>query len=145
MTHHSSYRYGAALSEPPSTGRSSEVRVSYFDPVTGEPRATKPKPLDKKAEPKKSAYEKYVQRRAAEDEAAEIMRNMRNRKARKPRTDAVRQGGRKRPVLVDGVRFESVTDAAAEIGTSDQYLGKVLLNGKSKIKGRSVSFAEVVK
>lgn len=145
MTHMSSYRYGAALLDQSSNGRSSEVRVSYFDPVTGEPCETKPKPLIKKAEPKKSAHERYAQRKADEAEAAEIMRNMRNRKARKPRTDAVRQGGRKRPVLVDGVRFESVTDAAAEIGTSDQYLGKVLLNGKSKIKGRSVSFAEVVK
>lgn len=141
MTHHSSYRYGPALSEPPSTGRSSEVRVSYFDPVTGEPRATKPKPLDKKAEPKKSAYEKYVQRRAAEDEAAEIMRNMEKRKAK----TAKERAKRKRPVLVDGKLYESVTAAAKAVGTTPQHLGTTLNSGKRTLKGKSIAFAEVVK
>ena len=143
MTHHSSYRYGPALSEPPSTGRSSEVRVSYFDPVTGEPCATKPKPLDKKAEPKKSAYEKYAQRRAAEDEAAEIVRNMKERHANEARE---RHRARyRRPVLVEGKLYESVTAAAKAVGTTPQHLGTTLNSGKRALKGKSIAFAEVVK
>lgn len=146
MTHTSSYRYGSFLSiaEPHSAGRSSEVRVSYFDPVTGKPCATKPKPLDKKAKPKQTAHERFAQRKQAEDEAAEIMRNMKKRRASRPKKPSESNGGRKRPVLVDGKPYESVIAAAKAIGTSEQYLGKVLLNGKSKIKGREVRFAEVV-
>lgn len=39
MTHLSSFRYNpSVLDRPEGGGRSSEVRVRYFDPATGEPR-----------------------------------------------------------------------------------------------------------
>lgn len=145
MTHFSKFKYGSAMSDSQSVGRSSEVRVSYFDPVTGEPCATKPKPLDKQAQPKQSAYERFAQRKQAEDEAAEIMHAMKKRGASRPKKPRENNGGKKRPVLVDGKPYESVIAAAKAIGTSEQYLGKVLLGGKSKIKGREVRFAEVVR
>lgn len=143
MTHHSSYRYGPALLDQPSKGKSSEVRVGYFDPVTGEPRDTKPEPLPKKAVSRSSAYERFAQRKAAEDEAAEIMRNMKERHANEARE---RHRARyRRPVLVDGKLYESVTAAAKAVGTTPQHLGKTLNSGKRALKGKSIAFAEVVK
>ena len=45
MTHHSSLRYGGgrAFCDNGSCARSGPVRVSYFDPATGEPLADGPK------------------------------------------------------------------------------------------------------
>lgn len=44
MTHHSSVRYGSyTFADYGSCARSGPVRVSYFDPATGEPLDEKPK------------------------------------------------------------------------------------------------------
>lgn len=45
MTHHSSLRYGGgrAFCDNGSCARSGPVRVSYFDPATGEPLSERPK------------------------------------------------------------------------------------------------------
>lgn len=142
MTHTSSYRYGAPMLEPAAEcRRSSDVRVRYFDPMTGEPCATKPKPLRKQKQQELTAEEKYRQRKEAEREAAEIMENMRNRR----RKSSWSTWGRKRAVLVDGVLFESVTKAAEEVGTSATYLGKAISAGQEYVKGHRVAFAEVVR
>lgn len=45
MTHHSSLRYGSyTFADHGSCSASGPVRVSYFDPVTGEPTAHKAEP-----------------------------------------------------------------------------------------------------
>lgn len=143
MTHTSSYRYGAPMLEPAAEcRRSSDVRVRYFDPVTGEPCEGKPKPLRKQRQ-ELTAEQKRLQREEAEAEAAEIMENMRKRKRGKNSFGS--RGKRNREVLVDGVLFESVALAAVEIGTSPQHLGKAISAGKEYVKGRRVAFAEVVR
>ena len=48
----------------------------------------------------------------------------------------------KRPVLVDGVRFDTVTAAAKEVGCTSQALGLALRKGSKVCKGRRIQFAE---
>lgn len=146
MTHLSSFRYNpSVLDRPEEGGRSSEVRVRYFDPATGEPRGEKPEPLARRAEKEPGPHERDERRRAAEAEAAEIAEAMRRRRRAAggggSRTGGA-VGGRKRPVLVDGALFESVAAAAAEVGTTPQNLGRALLDGRGSVKGRAVRFAE---
>ena len=43
MTHTSSFRYGPAHHDAHSDAKSGEVRVSYFDPATGERRKPEPR------------------------------------------------------------------------------------------------------
>ena len=143
MTHLSSFRYGEKLKETPTVSRGyGEVRISYFDPRTGEPCKEKPKPLEAQREKGQTAIEHFEQRKKDEAEAAEIMRNMSERNARERKN--VRGYSRAgRPVLVDGVLFKSVTAAAKEIGVHNSYLSKQLLAGAKLCHGRMVEFAEV--
>ena len=57
MTHHSSLRYGGgrAFCDHGSCARSGPVRVSYFDPATGEPTAHKVAPRRRKGNRKQFA------------------------------------------------------------------------------------------
>lgn len=57
MTHHSSLRYGGgrAFCDHGSCAASGPVRVSYFDPATGEPTAHKAAPRKRKANRKQFA------------------------------------------------------------------------------------------
>ena len=145
MTHTSVYRekYNTLLDSGKSYAKSSPIRISYFDPRTGEPCDTKPQPLTKAEKSKKSNIERYNERMRAEAEAAEIMRNMekrKNAKRSKPLQDNAKK--RKRLVLVDGALFGSIKAAAKEVGTTPEWLHHVLKNGVPKCKGREIRFAE---
>ena len=48
---------------------------------------------------------------------------------------------KKRPVLVDGVLFESVSAASKEVGCTSQALGIALRKGSPICNGRRVEFA----
>lgn len=143
MTHKSSFRYAQLVPEARSGACSSEVRVSYFDPLTGEPCDERPVPRrTQRAEMTRAQRE--AARRAAIAEGEAIMEGMQRRRAAQPRrlAGAPAHGGRKRAVLVDGAEYESVTAAAKAIGTSEQHLGKRLRAGAGKVKGHTVAFAE---
>ena len=137
MTHTSQVKYGRVPHELHSGAKSGEVRTRYFDPVTGEPCDTKPKPRAKKQQP--TVYERDAKLAQERKEATEIMQKMAERK--KPKAPKGTKEN-KRAVLVDGVLFESVTVAAQEIGTTPQWLGHVLKSGVGTCKGRTIQFAE---
>lgn len=143
MTHESMYRYGYLSEDYGSCSKSGKVRISYFDPRTGEPCEEKPEPLSKAEKAKKSNIERYNERMEAQSEAAEIMRNMEERKRQK-RNKTLRENAnrQKRQVLVDGVLFDSVKAAAEDVGTSPEWLCHVLKSGAPKCKGRRIEFAE---
>lgn len=137
--------------ENPPESLNGPVRVSYFDLATGEPCDGKPEPL--RREMKRTSVEErnaaQRERERGEREAREISDAMRRRTGLKP--DGTRRQGKravgrdgawKRPVVVDGRLFPSVTAAAEEVGTTPQHLGTRLRRGPCKVKGRAVAFAE---
>ena len=140
--HVSNYRFGpgtpAERHDWPAEPR--PVRVRYFDPRTGEPCDTKPEPL-KSDRTGIDVFERDAKRIKDEEEAAAIMRNMKERKKAIQRERA-KANGRKKAVLVDGKRFESMIAAAKEIGTTQAYICTVLKSGGGTIKGRSVQLAK---
>lgn len=117
MTHFSDYKVTSShrgrydekepYSPPP-------VVTSYFDPKTGEPRASRveqpPKPKKKQAKTLRQQW------REASD------RN-------------------KKPVLVDGELQESVTEAARLIGATCSTLSRILRNGGREYRGHTVAYA----
>lgn len=127
------------------------VRVSYFDPRTGEPLDHKPEPL-RREQRRETAEERNVaiaERERDEREARAISEAMRKRAGLKPdgarwpsRRAGGRNGGSLRPVVVDGMLFPSVAAAAEEVGLSAQHLGTRLRGGPCTVKGRRAAFAE---
>ena len=127
------------------------VRVSYFDPRTGEPLDHRPEPL-RREQRRETAEERnaaIAERERDEKKAREISETMRKRAGLKPdgarwpsRRAGGRNGGRPRPVVVDGMLFPSVTAAAEEVGLSAQHLGRRLRGGPCTVNGRRVAFAE---
>lgn len=127
------------------------VRVSYFDPRTGEPCDSKPEPLrrEKGRETVEERNAAIAKREREEKEAREISDAMRRRAGMKPdgarrpsRSAGGRNGGRPRPVVVDGRLFPSVAAAAEEVGLTAQHLGSRLRGGPCTVKGRRAAFAE---
>lgn len=127
------------------------VRVSYFDPRTGEPLDHRPEPLrrEKWRETVEERNAAIAKRERDEKEAREISEAMRKRAGLKP--DGARwpsrragglNGGRPRPVVVDGRPFPSVAAAAEEVGLTAQHLGRRLRGGPCTVNGRRVAFAE---
>ena len=94
---------------------SGPVRVSYFDPRTGEPCATKPEPLHGDQEKRGREREGY---RAS-----------------------LARGWKKRAVMVGGVEYESIAAAAPAVGVSKTKLAKSLRDGAAEVNGRSVRYA----
>lgn len=137
MTHSSTFRYGYLPHEVNCGAKSGEVRVSYFDPETGEPCETKPKPRPGK--PKTKNEERDIAIENARKRAEDIAKKAERRKPEEPANQAARY---RRAVLVDGVRFESVAAAADEVGTTPEWLGFSLRNSRETCKGRKVKFAE---
>lgn len=117
---------------------SSEVRVRYFDPRTGEPSPTKCEPLARARA--KTRAEKEAEHDAAVSEALRIMERMdeRNNVERAPK----RPGRAPRAVYVDGERFASAGDAAAAVGRcgSSIYAGLRRNCGKCVINGHEVEY-----
>lgn len=121
------------------------VRVSYFDPRTGEPCATKPKPLRRGAAPDReiARKDKEAKRIMDEREGQEIAENMRKRrsKERKSRAD----GGKGRPgrrTMVDGAVYPSVREAAESIGAAMSTVAEKCRNGGGKVKGHDVRYVD---
>lgn len=92
----------------------SPVRVSYFDPRTGEPCDAKPVPLHD------------GKRRGAGLDAVLSMSRPHNA----------------RPTVVDGVRYASVNAAAKAVGCSAVTLRKYLRGGAASCRGHAVAYAE---
>ena len=128
------------------------VRVRYFDPLTGEPCDSKPEPRRRERKTL-DVRSREAEIRSARQEAREIEDNMRKRAYREKyhrRQQELREGrghtggrngGVKRPVLVDGVLYESVTAAAEACGASDGWLAQRLKGGCGTCKGHAVAFA----
>lgn len=94
----------------------SPVRLSYFDPRTGEPCETKPEPL----------HGGGAAKRGIGLDAVFCMSRAANAK----------------PALVDGVRYASVTAAAKAVGCTPQTLRKYLRSGAASCRGHAVAYAE---
>lgn len=127
------------------------VRVSYFDPRTGEPCDSRPEPIrrEKGRATVEERNAEIAKRERDEKEAREISEAMRKRAGLKPdgaRLPSMRAGGRNggrpRPVVVDGRLFPSVAAAAEEVGLTAQHLGRRLRGGPCTVNGRRVAFAE---
>ena len=127
------------------------VRVSFFDPRTGEPCESRPEPLrrEKGRETVEERNAAIAKREREEKEAREISDAMRRRAGLKPdgarrpsRRAGGRNGGRPRPVVVDGMLFPSVSAAAEEVGLTAQHLCSRLRGGPCTVKGRRAAFAE---
>lgn len=132
--------YGRVVRDRGSGACSGPVRVSYFDPRTGEPCETKPEPLRAPKPCAESAAERDARHRAAVAEAMGISERMRAR-----RKGGGSKGGRRgfrRAVLVDGLRYESVMLAAEAVGCRGPYLCTVLRSGGTTVKGHAVAYAE---
>ena len=142
MTHTSRFRYGVAVLDPPSVEKSSELRVSYFDPATGEPCEEKPKPLKRRHAEAMTAQQAVEKRQREEAEAAQIMADMqaRNKRRKPPCGKLPHKNGRS--VMVDGVVYPSINAAGREMGVDGYYLGKRLREGKQKVSGHDVRFVE---
>lgn len=96
---------------------SGPVRVSYFDPRTGEPCDEKPEPLHTQAD-----------REEAKRKACGCV--------------VVRANRRGKPVLVDGVRYETIAAAARSIGVDKTSLGAAIRSGAVEYGGRAVRYAD---
>lgn len=112
MTHHSSVRYGSCtFADHGSCSASGPVRVSYFDPETGEPLSEKPKRKRGKRRNKPLSFKPG---------------------SVPPRAVAV---------TVDGTAYESIAEAARREGISLNTLRMARKMGWSKVGKREVSFA----
>lgn len=141
--HTSSLRYGPILGAGNDRALpSSEVRVRYFDPRTGEPCERKPRPLGRdRAAERIAARDAWAERdrayRSAVDEAARVQAEAAARRS------SQRRGGRRpRPVVVDGVAHPSVNAAARAIGCAPSHLSRKLNEGAVEHMGHSVRYEE---
>ena len=136
--------------KPPSMIR--PVRVSYFDPRTGEPCAEKPKPLTRKratapVDMERLRKDKEAERIEAEREGFEIADGMRRRKNRErrrnPNRKPLRNPGRSgRVTLVDGVEFKTAKLAADSIGAALSTVCNRCRDGGGMVKGHEVRYKE---
>lgn len=94
---------------------SGPVRVSYFDPRTGEPCDVKPEPL----------HGGGAAKRGIGLDAVLSMSRPHNA----------------RPTVVDGVRYASVSAAAKAVGCSAVTLRKYLGSGAASCRGHAVAYA----
>ena len=99
-----------------SGATSGPVRVSYFDPRTGEPCDAKPEPLHGDQERRGREREGY--------------------------RESLERGRKKRAVVVDGVEYESIAAAARAIGVDKTSLGAAMRSGAIEYGGRAVRYAE---
>ena len=133
----------ASTEKPTSMVR--PVRVSYFDPRTGEPCATKPKPLRRGAAPdhERSRKEREAKRIRDEEEGFEIAECMRKRRNRESRSGM--SGGKGRPgrrTMADGVVYPSVREAAEGIGAAMSTVANKCREGGGKVKGHDVRYVD---
>lgn len=112
MTHHSSLRYGGgrAFCDNGSCARSGPVRVSYFDPATGESLAERPKGRRDKRRDKPLSFEPGSVPPCAV------------------------------AVTVDGKAYESIAEAARRERVSPHTLRMARKMGWTRVGKRYVSF-----
>lgn len=96
--------------------QSGPVKVSYFDPRTGKPCAKKPRPLGK-----------FCQIPVRRMSCGTLI---------------VAPNRRGRPVLVDGLRYESIAAAARANGIDKNQLGLMMNKGVREIDGRIFEFVK---
>lgn len=94
-------------------GMNGDVRVRYFDPATGAPRAS-----------------------PASKESAALPK-------REPGRGVPAKGRRGKPVVVDGTEYPSIRMAAEAVGVTDATLGCALHAGRTSCNGHEVSWAAV--
>lgn len=99
-----------------SGAASGPVRVSYFDPRTGEPCDERPEPLSRRVQAVRS-------REIAGYEAS------------------LERGRKKRPCTVDGVRYESIAAASRATRLDRCGLGAALKEGRAEYRGHEVAYA----
>lgn len=112
MTHHSSLRYGGgrAFCDNGSCAKSGPVRVSYFDPATGEPLSERPKGRRGKRREKPLSFEPGSVPPCAV------------------------------AVTVDGKAYESIAEAARREHVSPHTLRMARKMGRTRVGKRYVSF-----
>lgn len=108
--------YGRVVRDRGSGATSGPVRVSYFDPRTGEPCDAKPEPLRGGGAAKRGI---------GLDEVLSMSR-----------------AANAKPTVVDGVRYASVSAAAKAVGCSAVTLRKYLRGGAASCRGHAVAYAE---
>lgn len=108
--------YGRVVRDRGSGATSGPVRVSYFDPRTGEPCDAKPEPLRGR---------RTAKRGIGLDKVLSMSR-----------------GANAKPTVVDGVRYASVSAAAKAVGCTAQTLRKYLKSGAASCRGHAVAYAE---
>lgn len=107
---------GTLVMDASSGATSGPVRVSYFDPRTGEPCDAKPEPLHGDQE-----------------------RRIREREGYRA---SLARGWKRRAVLVDGVEYESISAAAGAVKADKTTLGSALRSWATEFRGHAVGFAE---
>lgn len=144
MMHTSKVKFGArAASEFTSGACSGPVKVSYFDPETGKPCASKPKPLGRReqrgGEQKKSGGTRETH---SERSTATARPRRRARGSRyKPKRNELGGRANAKPVYVDGKLYLSVREAAEAVGGNTANLATALRKGAAKYKGHEVRSA----
>lgn len=107
-----------------SGARSSEVRVSYFDPETGEHLSEKSPKTRNSAKTRKKAYTP--------------------KKAQKPK-ELAKRGRPGSQIRVDGRIYPSITEAAKFIGCAPASIGEAFRNGRKVVKGHTVERVVIAK
>lgn len=140
MTHTSKVRYGArpAAGEVPSGACSGPVKVSYFDPATGKPCASKPKPLGKREQRGGEQERRGGTRETRSERIPATARPRRKASRYEPKVNEL--GGRRnaKPVYVDGKLYLSVREAAEAVGGNVANLAAALREGRDRYKGHDV-------
>lgn len=165
--HQSNYRLNAIIPDEPSGARSSDVKITYFDPKTGDMLAKPPKYVKANARwttpmrrhsKKQSALNyavvvdgrKYpsigVAERALGMKPGRLSYALRNGKTTyKGHTiayDGTDKHLRSRVVIVDGKEYPSITAAAKDNDISSGWLSIALLNGNDTCKGHQIAYKE---
>lgn len=107
---------GRILQDACSGAVSGPVRVSYFDPRTGEPCDEKPEPLHGDQERRSREREGY--------------------------RESLSRGWKRRAVVVDGGVYESINAAARAMRADKTSLGAALRSGATEFRGHSVRYAD---
>lgn len=141
MTHTSKVKFGArsAASEFTSGACSGPVKVSYFDPATGKPCASKPKPLERREQSGGEQKQHGGTRETGGRSAATVRPRRKARESRyRPRRNELGGRANAKPVYVDGKLYLSVREAAEAVGGNTANLATALRKGAAKYKGHDV-------
>ena len=100
---------------------SGEVRISYFDPITGEPRKTKPRMTKSAMEGANAQSKRAASIANARAKSIEVCGN---------------------PVIVDGVVYPSTNSTAKAVGCAGCTLANKLRDGATEYRGHAIRLKE---